>query len=38
MDEKLWKLEYDYQTIGLTMAEYIEMKNLQRMENENRSN
>ena len=29
MNERLWKLEYDYRTIGLTSSEYIEMKNLE---------
>jgi len=32
---RLWKLQYDYEHIGLTQAEYIEMKNLERKKGRN---
>ena len=29
-EERLWKLQYDYEHIGLTLSEYIELKNLEK--------
>lgn len=28
-ESELWKLQYDYRTIGLTQRQYIRMKNLE---------